>query len=975
VRILNKKLKLFFLINLFILSSIQVVLCTTSAPIVYVAGDGTGDLNCNGTNAQVQINQALQLVAGNPAYTTVHLKGPFTYVINDTILIGSNTILEGDPTAVIKVADHAGWPTMKPLIKQIGNSGNDNITIRGFEINGNYAGNSEFALGTGYYNLIYITHSTNIKVYNMYMHDGMGDGLRVNTGNNVQFYNNTVYKLGHDGLFAINFQNVEAWNNRITCRTNSGLRDWNSNGLKFHDNVIDSFYDWSAGGPGIQIEKSTGGVINNVEICNNVIHNTYGPGIWLIAYGDPYPQEEAQNVYIHHNTLYNTGTNPNINWVGGIVASGFYNTLIENNVFDGVYHAAIAHTYPETVTSGAAPSLRSPAGATNYARVGYDDISQTGATNLASVDSGVMSAATATGLAPVGSGYTTTVRNNIIVNTLKRTKDPTGTGYAVINYLPETHTVTVDNNCLYNNTGGNYKNASSTTDIYVDPLFADQKNHNYYLKSKAGRWDGSSWVTDSISSPCIDAGYPFSDYSNEPLPNGDRINIGPHGNTKYASKSVPNIPIPQVTSLTPNNGLNTGTNTVTIGGTGFTGATQVKFGSTAATNLAIVSDTQITVAAPAGTGTIDVTVTTPGGTSATSANSKYIYNVPIPQVTSLTPNNGLNTGANTVTIGGTGFTGTTQVKFGPNTATNLVVTDTQITVTAPAGTGTVDVTVTTPGGTSATSANSRYTYNIPAPKPTVTSLTPNSGLNTGANTVTIKGTGLTGATQVKFGSTAAANLAIASDTQITVTAPAGTGTVDVTVTTPGGTSATSANSKYTYNVPARPTVTSLTPNNGLNTGGNTVTIVGTGFTGATQVKFGSTAATSLVVVSGTQITVTAPAGTGTVYVTVTTPGGTSATSTNSRYTYNAPARPTVSSLTPNNGLNTGANTVTIKGTGFTGATQVKFGSNTATNLVVVSGTQITVTAPAGTGTVYVTVTTPGGTSTTSLYSRYTYRSR
>jgi hypothetical protein len=114
VRFLNKKLKLFF-IGLFILSNIQVVLCTTAAPIVYVAGDKTGDFNCNGTNDQIPINQALQLVASNPAYTTVHLKGPCTYVINDTILIGSNTILEGDSTAVIKLADHAGWPQQFPF--------------------------------------------------------------------------------------------------------------------------------------------------------------------------------------------------------------------------------------------------------------------------------------------------------------------------------------------------------------------------------------------------------------------------------------------------------------------------------------------------------------------------------------------------------------------------------------------------------------------------------------------------------------------------------------------------------------------------------------------------------------------------------------------------------------------------------------------------------------------------------------------
>ena len=71
-----------------------------------------------------------------------------------------------------------------------------------------------------------------------------------------------------------------------------------------------------------------------------------GPGIWLVGYGKAYPREEAQNVRIHNNIFYNTGTNPSIDWVGGIVTSGFYDTLIENNVFDGVYHAAIALHVP-----------------------------------------------------------------------------------------------------------------------------------------------------------------------------------------------------------------------------------------------------------------------------------------------------------------------------------------------------------------------------------------------------------------------------------------------------------------------------------------------------------------------------------------------------------------------------------------------------------------------------------------------------
>ena len=439
---LRREIVIFFLLGCFILACVPNALCKSSPPIIYVAGDGSGDFNCHGKSDQIQINQALQFVAKNHEYTTVHLKGPFTYVINDTILIGRNTILEGDSSAVIKLADHAGWPTMKSLIGQMRYSGNDNITVRGFEVNVNHAGNSEITVGKAYYNIMYFIHCNNVRVYNMYMHDGTGDGLRINQGENVQFYNNTIYKLGHEGLFAIRCENVEAWNNLVTARANSALRTWNSKNVSFHDNVIDYFDDGITGGPGIQIEKSTGGVVRDVEVYNNFIKKTIGPGIWMIGYGNAsYPKEEAQNVHIHHNIFYCTGTNQSLDWVGGIVTSGFYDTLIENNVFDGVYHAAVIHTYPLVPTGPDAGS----------------------------------------DLSPKGKGFTTIVRNNIIVNTQKRTKDSSGTGYGVINYFPETSTFVLENNCLYKNSGGNYKNCTSSTDIYMNPLFADQKNHDYHL--------------------------------------------------------------------------------------------------------------------------------------------------------------------------------------------------------------------------------------------------------------------------------------------------------------------------------------------------------------------------------------------------------------------------------------------------------------------------------------------------------------
>ncbi|RZM11631.1 MAG: hypothetical protein EOO88_46625, partial [Pedobacter sp.] len=73
-----------------------------------------------------------------------------------------------------------------------------------------------------------------------------------------------------------------------------------------------------------------------------------------------------------------------------------------------------------------------------------------------------------------------------------------------------------------------------------------------------------------------------------------------------------------------------------------------------------------------------------------------------------------------------------------------------------------------------------------------------------------------------------------------------------------------ADQSFTTQAVAPPTVTALSPTSGPTGGGTSVTIMGTNFTGATAVTFGATAATGFTVNSATQITATAPAGTGTV---------------------------------------------------------------------------------------------------------------
>jgi hypothetical protein len=230
----------------------------------------------------------------------------------------------------------------------------------------------------------------------------------------------------------------------------------------------------------------------------------------------------------------------------------------------------------------------------------------------------------------------------------------------------------------------------------------------------------------------------------------------------------------------------TGGTSVAITGTGFSGPTTVRFGGTA-TTFTIDSPTQITAVAPAGSvGTVQVTVTTSAGVS---NGVSYSY-LAVPALSTVSPSQGSTAGGTTVTLTGAGLTGATAVNFGATPAASFTVdSDTQITAVTPAGTGIVSITVTGPGGTSNPVT---FTYVV---VPTITSISPTSGVTAGGNNVTITGTAFTGPLTVQFGATAT-TFTIDSPTQITAVAPArSAGTVQVTVTGSGG---TSNGVSYTY---------------------------------------------------------------------------------------------------------------------------------------------------------------------------------
>lgn len=92
--------------------------------------------------------------------------------------------------------------------------------------------------------------------------------------------------------------------------------------------------------------------------------------------------------------------------------------------------------------------------------------------------------------------------------------------------------------CLYNTVKSDNLSDYGTGCIAKDPCFADAASGDFHLKSAAGRWNGATWVKDTVTSPCIDAGEASAAYANEPSPNGNRANMGAYGNTAEASKST-----------------------------------------------------------------------------------------------------------------------------------------------------------------------------------------------------------------------------------------------------------------------------------------------------------------------------------------------------------------------------------------------------------------------------------------------------
>ena len=138
--------------------------------------------------------------------------------------------------------------------------------------------------------------------------------------------------------------------------------------------------------------------------------------------------------------------------------------------------------------------------------------------------------------------------------------------------------------------------------------------------------------------------------------------------------------------------------------------------------------------------------------------------------------------------------------------------------------------------------------------------------------------------------------------------------------------------------------------------GQTVEILGQGFTGTKGVSFNGTAA-PFKVVSSTYLTAVVPSGATAGSVTVTTPGGTLTSNKQFRVT------PQILSFKPTSGPV--GTVVTVTGVSLKQTTKVTFGGVKAITVTVVSDTKVKATVPQAAVTGKIAITTPGGTALSS----------
>lgn len=413
-----------------------------------------------------------------------------------------------------------------------------------------------------------------------------------------------------------------------------------------------------------------------------------------------------------------------------------------------------------------------------------------------------------------------------------------------------------------------------------------------------------------------------------------------------AAGVVPALGVPNITDFSPTAG--SPGDQVQLNGSGFSGGGfTVRFwnggSGVVAPILFINSDTVITVSVPTGITTGPISIQQGAGTQSYTPND-FLAIGPGPFITDFSPE--YASVNDTVTISGVHFANTTGVQFHGTAATMFTpnAAGTQISTRVPPGATSGVLTVSTPLGTS----NSPVAFTVVGSGPYITAFSPISG--DAGTKVELDGLHFTGVTNVTFNGKPAMILSANSDTLIQVQAPVGLTTGRIAINTVLGRFVTSSNFF------GKPTITSVTPNNGR--AGTNVTVSGVNLLGASAVSFNGLSSADFAVVNNTNLTAVVPAGATTGLIRVVVPGASAFSPTN------FVVRPTLSGFSP--GFGAPGTSVTITGANLNaGSASVSFNGVPAAAPSGVTFGQLTAKVPAGASTGRISVSTVGGSDTST----------
>ncbi len=379
-------------------------------------------------------------------------------IINSLLRVNNNTTWDGNGCkfTLMENAPVEIFGEQVPLIAPKCSTAAENLIFHDIIFEGNRDSQKEVEAlypkpwGHGYHNFFTLgdlhkvscSNSLNCEFYNLSFEDNLGDGIRVEGGTNISVHDITGKRGGHDIICYNAVLGGEVYNLKADLAVNAGVRTRSAKNIKIHECVLNGGTGM-AYSPGMQIQSTaTNWVSSGIEIYNNYIHDTWGPGIQMVG---NVPNNET--VSIHNNLFVSCGAMPAANKlpnVGAIVYDGFP-VDIEYNTVAGCYGFG-------------------------FAAADYDILSTYPAT--------------------------ATIKRNIVVGTKKALYPGTGSGAAIANLLGSRYIFTCLENDIYGNISDFYDIAHSRC-LSVDPLFVGSGDYRLQTSSpcrfngyQLGRYNG-----------------------------------------------------------------------------------------------------------------------------------------------------------------------------------------------------------------------------------------------------------------------------------------------------------------------------------------------------------------------------------------------------------------------------------------------------------------------------------------------------